>query len=40
MHINHDDFEKVFIHVTIFSFFCAVCLFINVGKWNLRGYVS
>ena len=40
MHINHEDFEKVFIHVTIFFFFCAVCMFINVNKCNLRRYVS
>ena len=29
MHINHEDFEKVFIHVTIvFSFALYVCLLI------------
>ena len=27
MHINHDDFEKVFIQVTVFSFFTLyLCL--------------
>ena len=32
MHINHDDFEKVFIDVTIFSFFALyVCLLMWVN---------